>query len=345
MTRVSVSALRAAPSAGSVRGRIVRWYGFTEDIHDSVLADAELRVAEERYRLVAQATSDVIWDLDLATNTITWGDSLEGRFGYQHVPPTVHRDWWIERVHPDDRERLTEQVAAVFRDGGSVWTSEYRFARADGSYANAFNRGQVVRDPSGRPMRTIGAMIDLTDQRRVEAALLVSEERLRLAITASGLGISDYDVRTDTLHWSDELRTILGIGMDEPASQPLSMALIHPDDREEALDQEQQARQGDFAHQYHGVRRIFRKNDGALRWIATRGHPVYDDAGNLARVVVTAKDVTDEKTAQDPAALDRDARCGHRPPQPRRVPDCARCIARRGDGARRVPRAADGRSG
>ena len=77
------------------------------------------------------------------------------------------------------------------------------------------------------------------------------------------------------------------------------MTLIHPDDREEALRQEQAAQRGDFAHQYQGVRRIFRKNDGALRWVATRGHPVRDGAGNLIRVVVTAKDVTDEKTAQD----------------------------------------------
>ncbi|MCW3847954.1 EAL domain-containing protein [Sphingomonas sp. LB-2] len=289
---------RAWPRRGQA-GEIIRWYGFTEDIHDAVLAEAKLRAAEERYRLVAQATSDVVWDMDLATNIITWGDPLDGRFGYMLDSPTVHRDWWIARVHPDDRQRLTDQAAAVLRGGGTSWESEYRFERADGSYAHALNRGQVIRDANGMPVRTIGAMIDLTEKRAAEAAMRVSEERLRLAVAASGLGISDYDARTDTLHWSDELRAILGVDADEPADQASAHALIHPDDQADAAEHERRARRGDFTHQYRGLRRIFRKNDGALRWVATQGHPIYDEGGRLVRVIVTAKDVTEEKTAQD----------------------------------------------
>ena len=98
---------------------------------------------------------------------------------------------------------------------------------------------------------------------------------------ASGLGISDYDVRSDTLHWSDELRAILGVDADEPPDPATALALIHPDDQAEASDQERRARQGDFTHQYRGVRRIYRKSDGALRWVATQGHPIYDDHGRL----------------------------------------------------------------
>jgi diguanylate cyclase (GGDEF)-like protein/PAS domain S-box-containing protein len=281
-------------------GNIVRWYGFNEDVHDAMLAEAEIRAAEERYRLAAQATRDVIWDFDFATGTIGWSDSLETRFGHKLENNRADKRWWVARIHPDDRRRVVAaSTESLEGRGEDRWTNEYRFERADGSYAHVLDRGQRIRDADGEPVRAIGAMLDLTEKRRGEAAVRVSEERLRLAVTVSGLGISDYDVRTDTLHWSDELRTILGVDKDEPPSHETALALVHHDDRAEWAKQERLALKGDFSHQYRGVRRIFRKNDGALRWIATQGHPVYDDAGNLIRVILTAKDVTDEKTAQD----------------------------------------------
>jgi len=281
-------------------GDILRWYGFTEDIHDSVLAEAEIRAANERYRHAAQATRDVIWDFDFERGIVTYSDLLESHFGHRLPSNRADKRWWVKHIHPDDRARVIDcTTAAMEGKGDDRWVNEYRFARADGSYAHVLDRGQRIRDASGRPVRAIGAMLDMTGKRRADAELRVSEERLRLAVTASGLGISDYDARTDTLHWSPELRAILGVEMDEPASQPLAMTLIHPDDRDEAIDQERRACQGDFSHQYRGTRRIFRRNDGALRWVATHGHPIHDDAGALIRVIVTAKDVTDEKTAQD----------------------------------------------
>ncbi len=281
-------------------GSILRWYGVTEDIHASVLAEAGLRAAEERYRLVAQATNDIVWDFDGTTGIVTWSDALESRFGYRLESNQIDRYWWVERIHPEDRPRIVAHVATLFEGNcDDRWTNEYRFARADGSYAHVLDRGQLIRDAVGTPIRAIGALVDLSEKRLAEAAMRDGEERLRLAVNASGLGISDYDHRSGKLHWSNELRAILGVGPNEPASQETGHALIHPDDQAEAAEHERRARRGDFSHQYRGVRRIHRMNDGALRWISTQGHPIYDDAGALVRVIVTAKDVTDEKTAQD----------------------------------------------
>ncbi len=282
-------------------GSILRWYGVTEDIHAAVLAEAESRAAEERYRLVAQATQDVIWDFDIPSGIITWSEALATRFGHRLASNQVHKSWWVGQIHPEDRRRVVARATEVHEGGPGVvrWTNEYRFARADGSYAHVLDRGQLIRDAAGTAIRAIGAMVDLSERRRAETIMRVGEERLRLAVSASGLGISDYDARTDTLHWSDELREILGIDADEPALGETAVALMHPDDRADAADHHRRAQQGDFSHQYRAVRRILRKRDGALRWISTHGHPVYDDAGTLIRIIITAKDVTDEKTAQD----------------------------------------------
>jgi diguanylate cyclase (GGDEF)-like protein/PAS domain S-box-containing protein len=281
-------------------GTIVRWYGFTEDIHDSVLAEEEVRAAEERYRIAAGATQDVIWDFDVSGRTVTWSDSLERLFGHRLEANRSDTKWWIAHIHPADRERVVKQVNDFLAgDDVSRWTNEYRFARADGSYAYVFDRGQVIRGADGTSLRAIGAMADLSEKRRAERAQQVGEERFRLAVGASGLGISDHDCRTDVLHWSTELRAILGVGADEPADQAMAHALIHADDRPEAADHERRARAGDFSHRYRGVRRIFRKNDGAMRWVSTEGHPIRDDRNRIVRVILTVKDVTEEKDAQD----------------------------------------------
>lgn len=282
-------------------GRILRWYGFTEDIHDSVLAEAELRDASERYRLAAEATEDVIWDFDIPTGMVTWSSALERHFGHRLDDNRIDKRWWIARIHPDDRARVVAHSTIVHDGNGGAerWTNEYRFARADGEYAHVLDRGQLVRDEAGNPVRAIGAMVDLTEKRRAEAEARVHAERLRLAVTASGLGISDYDVRTGTLHWSGEMRAILGVDEDEPANGLTTLSLVHPDDRAEVADHQRRSMQGDFRHMYRGTRRIYRRNDGALRWVATQGHLIHDDAGGLVRIIITIKDVTEEKTVQD----------------------------------------------
>ncbi len=282
-------------------GTILRWYGFTEDIHDAVIAEAELRDAEERYRLAAEATEDVIWDFDLVTGIITWSSALERHFGHRIEDNRTDKRWWIARMHPEDRARVVERSTAIMEGRETVdrWNNEYRFARADGAYANVLDCGHLVRDANGMPVRAIGAMLDLTEKRRAEADARVHAERLRLAVSASGLGISDYDARTGTLHWSDELRAILGVDADEPPNPATTLALIHPEDREEMIELHRRSHGGDFSHQYRGVRRIHRKNDGALRWVSTHGHPILDESGGLIRIIITIKDITEEKTAQD----------------------------------------------
>ena len=282
-------------------GTILRWYGFTEDIHDSVIAEAELRDAEERYRLAAEATEDVIWDFDIPSGIVTWSSALERHFGHRVEGNRVDKRWWVSHIHPEDRERVIARATEAHDGVGGItrWTNEYRFRRADGEYAHVLDCGHLVRDANGAPVRAIGAMLDLTDKRRAEEEARVHAERLRYAVTASGLGISDYDARTGTLHWSDEMRKILGVDADETPNPLTTHSLVHPDDRDEVLDHQRRTALGDFSHQYRGTRRIYRKNDGALRWVSTQGYMIRDETGKLLRIIITIKDVTEEKAAQD----------------------------------------------
>ncbi len=135
---------------------------------ERVRSQQELLASTTRYRLIGEAANDAIWDWDLVTNEVVWSPGLHTHYGF--TPEQVHGEarWWVEHIHPDDRQRITERIDRV-GEGDEIWSEEYRFKRHDGSYANVLDRGRLVRDACGHPVRMVGAMLDLTDRKRTQA--------------------------------------------------------------------------------------------------------------------------------------------------------------------------------
>ena len=157
-------------------GAIVRWFGTCTDIDDSKRANERVREVEERYRLAARATSDAIWEWNFATGAVTWNEALQTLFGHQVLLGEAAS--WMHCIHPDDRDRVEASIHAAIEGTATRWSEDYRFARADGSHADVFDRGFIARDADGTPLRMIGAMQDLTERRRTEAALRRLNETL-----------------------------------------------------------------------------------------------------------------------------------------------------------------------
>jgi PAS domain S-box-containing protein len=128
----------------------------------------EVHRAHERYALVARATNDVIWDWDAEHGTIVWNDALQTTFGYAPDQIDNRLQWWDSHLHPDDRERVVSGINGIIEKGGSSWSDEYRFERADGSFTEVFDRGYIARSEDGTPIRMIGAMLDVTERKRAE---------------------------------------------------------------------------------------------------------------------------------------------------------------------------------
>ncbi len=141
-------------------------------------AQEKLRESEERYRLVARATNEAIWDVDLLADRQVWNGAVEAMFGYPARQETDSA-WWKDQLHPDDRERVVSGIDAVLETGGEMWSEEYRFRRADGTYATVVDRAYVMRNEEGTPVRLIGSMLDATERKRAEVALRQSEDRYR----------------------------------------------------------------------------------------------------------------------------------------------------------------------
>jgi PAS domain-containing protein len=122
---VDESLLQVMAHVGTQLGRVV----------EREQAREALRRSEERFQLVARATSDVIWDWNILRGELTWNDAIQRAFRYspQQVEGTM--EWWANHVHPEDRERAMTGMHAVVNGSGDFWTDEYLFQRGDGSYA------------------------------------------------------------------------------------------------------------------------------------------------------------------------------------------------------------------
>jgi len=152
-------------------GKFVAAVAIVVDVTDQRKAERAVKSSDERLRFVAKATTDVVWDWDITTNALVWNDSVEAVFGHKQHQIYPEVQWWYDHLHPEDRERVIAGVRAVLEDGGTNWSDQYRYQRVDGTYANVVDRGYVARDQTGAALRMIGAMTDVTERTRSEAAI------------------------------------------------------------------------------------------------------------------------------------------------------------------------------
>ena len=205
---------------------------------------------------------------------------------------------WLARVHPDD---VAATMGAWME---SVATKvpvdvEYRLETRDSGYCWVRGRAAPRLDAAGNVIRWYGTLEDVHDRKLTERALRESEERFRLAAQAAGIGIWDYDVVNDRREWSDEFKAMLGLGRDAPPAIATALAAVVPEDRARLGALIDSVRAGDCGQQFDITLRIRRHDTGALRWMKTAGWRIEAPSGPLTRVLVTVRDVTEERTAEE----------------------------------------------
>lgn len=238
------------------------------------------------------------WEWDLGTGNVFWSEQL---FEILGLPKSTraHYDTYIERVHPDDRDRVLEDLRRSMSDQPRL-EHEYRLLLPDCTVKIVHARAVWTRDAEGRPVRLAGTIHDITERARADEALRISEERFRslVSVTAAVSWWTDAAGRMTeaTPSWAE----FTGMSPGEMLEPNGWLAAVHPDDRAHAARNWQQALESGSL--YRNEYRL-RRHDGVWRHMMVRGAPIRNADGTVREWIGSCVDVTDFKTLDDAARL------------------------------------------
>lgn len=261
----------------------------------------DLLLAIERFKLVAKATHDVIWDWDLARGTVWWNEGMQEIFGYRTEDIESGPNSWFDRIHPDDQEQVVRKIYQVIEKGESNWSNFYRFRRADGSYAHVHDRGYTIQG-GGKPVRMVGSMMDISQQLRSDKAREESEESLRFAMQAAQLGTWNLNPADRTALFNDRCKELYGYPADAEMHYEGLIQFIHPDDRARVIEAIERALDPSVRAIYDVRYRVIGASDGKLRWLHCTGQAYFDQAGTAYRFSGISREITAEVTSQEKIA-------------------------------------------
>jgi PAS domain S-box-containing protein len=144
----------------------------------------EIKKVNERFDIVIKATHDLIWDWNLETNIIYRDPlGLKTVYGIDDNTSIEKIEQWLSRIHPDDLCHVHKTVVEILQaKEPNVFDVEYRFRRNDGSYSFVYDRGMILRNEEGKPVRMIGAAQNITERKHLEEELLRNELEKQKAI-------------------------------------------------------------------------------------------------------------------------------------------------------------------
>jgi PAS domain S-box-containing protein len=261
---------------------------YLRDIGEEVRARTALQDSEERFRLLARATNDAIWDWDLRHDRLWWSEGLRALFGYDdhEVSPLVVS--WADRVHPEDRDRVLESIQEVLQGSGDSWFQEYRFTRKDGRHVHVEDRGHVVRDAEGRPVRMIGGMSDVTARRLAEERM--SDHAALLDQARDAITVHDLDMRLTYMNLSAE--TAFGWSTADAMGLPVSR-LFGDQDAFKKAHRDVLAR-GEWSGELIG-----RTRNGAPLLLDTRWTLLRDESGKPRSILSICADITGRRELEN----------------------------------------------
>lgn len=178
------------------------------DITEMIDKEEELRKSNERFYYVSKISTDAIWDLDLITNEIYRSEAFQELSGYAQDDIKPDLNWWFEKIHPDERERVKNNLNINILNGHEHWEDEYSFLCADGEYRILIDIG-IILYQNGKPVRILGAIRDLTEKKKLEQHLLDEQEQKRKSIEKATISAQEKERANISNELHDNVNQIL----------------------------------------------------------------------------------------------------------------------------------------
>ncbi len=269
------------------------------DLTESKKAEEAIRKSNERYELIAKATNDAVWDWDIVNNTLIGNDQLYSFYGKNRTTDFLSDESFFSRVHPDDIDKLKKSMSDALRHGKTSIIEEYRFKDPDGSYRSILDRSYVMFDDNGIPVRMLGAMQDVTDQKKAEKELQELSNRLILATTSAHMGIFDWDIPDNKMVWNEYMFGMYEVGFDDFDHKYEDWTkCIHPRDVASFETKVKEAmKTGHFNEKF---RVVWTNND--IRHIEAHAIVTKNEDGEPLSMIGVCRDITERVTAEQKIA-------------------------------------------
>ncbi|MCC4771801.1 PAS domain-containing protein [Methanosarcina sp. DH2] len=281
-------------SSGEIAGIV----GVMLDITPRKEAEKFFRKSEERYRIVAEQTGQLVYDYETESKQIDWAGAIPQLTGCSPQEfKQVDMESWIEHIHPEDRDKARKAHEKCMKNGGR-YLEEYRFRRKDGSYFYVEDNGVCLQDNLNQVYRVVGVIKDITERKFAGEILERSEERFRITAEQTGQLVYDYNVENNHSSWAGAIEELTGYSFEEfQGFTPEVWAQhVHPEDREKAVKAHEECIKngGKYFEEYR-----FRKKDGSYICVEDGGIYLKAENRGICRVLGVIKDITDRKLAHN----------------------------------------------
>lgn len=249
-----------------------------------------LRVSEERLRFAGEATQELVLDWHIPTDRMSYNHALTSVWGHDPQDREIDFAWLMERIHPEDRERVRAAKRALVESGDRS-VMEFRFARGDGSYGFVLDRLLLVRDQAGRPVRMICALLDVTEERMADDRLRASELRFRSVAQSASDAIIVSNADEEIIFWNDAAVRVFGYTIAEALGRPIARLVCGRVESPVLSMRANYLRTGDRAPFAEPIEFIGRRKDGSEFVGETTISPWQADGETFFTSVI--RDVTD----------------------------------------------------
>jgi two-component system, chemotaxis family, CheB/CheR fusion protein len=274
-------------------GNLTRLYGTTQNITERKQAELKIKESHERFIYATQATSDVIWDWDIFSGQVVWGENYHKVFGMLYDDTKNDVENVLARIHPEEEEDLLSHALSAIKSREINWRFEHLYLKSDGTYAHVSNKALIIRGEDGKAIRVIGAMQDITLQKQHVEQIRESNERFEIVTQATNDAIWDYNLITSELYQGEGFHTLFGYQPGIVNNGPEAWEnKIHPDDRPrmQAYFRSlfENPKTTDIYSEYRHLRA-----DGTYAYVIDRGIILRDKGGNIVRMIGATQDVTE----------------------------------------------------
>ena len=266
------------------------------DITERVRAQERLVNSNQRFELAAKATSDAIWEWDTVNDTMYMGDTYREMFGWDIKAERKFTDW-TDYIHPDERGVAKNFYDTLKDPHKDLWEDEYRYLKADGTYAFVVDRGYIVRNEKGKAVKVVGAIRDITERKEAEEKL--SRERYLLRTLIDHLPDYIYVKDIHSKHIINNKANVALLGATNEA-ETLGKTVIDyfgTEMAESYLEHDRDVMRS--GKPVHNLEEAVPLPNGTTRWLLTTKVPLKNEQGKVIGLVGISRDITERKMIEE----------------------------------------------